>query len=103
MTKPCAMEGVGALGGGEQQDLPRPVGAAGSAYGAAGKVSVRFLVDNHAAGVVIGRNGSNKDELQAQSGASVQLSKPNVFWSGACLFMTSGALPAGGAWFGKGV
>jgi RNA-binding protein Nova len=46
------------------------------------KVAVKYLLSNTAAGVIIGRGGANREELQAKSGARIQLSPSNQFYPG---------------------
>ncbi len=46
------------------------------------KVVAKFLVSNAAAGSIIGKAGASISELQSQSGARLQLSRPNEFFPG---------------------
>ena len=46
------------------------------------KVIAKFLMSNAAAGSIIGKGGANISELQAQSGARLQLSRASEFFPG---------------------
>lgn len=66
-----------------EQEVSRAVaGVNGEPLTSNQKVAVKFLLSNAAAGVVIGRGGQNRGELQTISGARIQLSRNNQFYPG---------------------
>lgn len=57
------------------------------------KIALKFLLSNVAAGIVIGKAGTNITLLQEASGARIQLSRNNVFYPGTAervLLLTGG-------------
>lgn len=60
--------------------LPSPTGAGTACQNV--KIALKFLLSNVAAGIVIGKAGTNITELQEISGARIQLSRNNVFYPG---------------------
>uniref|UniRef100_A0A7S0RKW4 K Homology domain-containing protein n=1 Tax=Chlamydomonas leiostraca TaxID=1034604 RepID=A0A7S0RKW4_9CHLO len=67
----------------------------GSSNGAR-SLGCRFLFNNSDAGIIIGRGGSNRHDIQMASGARAQLSRPNEFWPGTTdrVLLLSGTLKA---------
>jgi hypothetical protein len=53
----------------------------------------QVLLSSGAAGIVIGRSGSNRAEIQGLSSARLQLSKPNGFFPGALPVAAAAAVP----------
>lgn len=60
-------------------DMPSPATGGGCQNV---KIALKFLLSNVAAGIVIGKAGTNITELQEISGARIQLSRNNVFYPG---------------------
>lgn len=68
---------------GVEQELDRAVsGVEGEPLQSTQKVAIKLLVSNAAAGVIIGRNGQNRAELQQVSDARIQLSRANTYYPG---------------------
>lgn len=67
----------------EQEVSKAVAGVEGQPLSSGQKMAVKFLTSNIAAGVIIGRCGSNITELQQHSGARIQLSRNNEFYPGS--------------------
>lgn len=67
----------------EQEVSKAVAGVEGQPLNRSQKMAVKFLMSNIAAGVIIGRCGSNITELQQHSGARIQLSRNNEFYPGS--------------------
>ncbi|CAN4105825.1 unnamed protein product [Withania somnifera] len=58
------------------------------------KISIKFLLSNAEAGLIIGKGGSTISDLQSRSGARIQLSRNNEFFPGTMdrIVMVSGPM-----------